>query len=154
MAATQYNTGFDDAQSVNNSPRDNFLYKDISLYFTRNPVTSDVSTVTDVQDIKRAVRHIVLLNPGEKPFHPEIGTGVRQSLFENFTPPVRETLSGKIEFAIQKYEPRVTVTSVDFENTSGFKNMDNNTLLVQINFYLNNVPQQIESVEVMLERLR
>jgi phage baseplate assembly protein W len=107
-----------------------------------------------VQDIKRAVKHIVLLNPGEKPFHPEIGTGVRQSLFENFTPPVRETLRGKIEFSLQKYEPRVTVTSVVFEDTSDFKNMDNNTLVVQINFYLNNIPQQIESVEVMLERLR
>ena len=154
MAAPQYNTGFTDAESVNNSSQSTFIYKDLSLFFTRNPVTSDVSTVTDVQDIKRAVKHIVLLNPGEKPFHPEIGTGVRQSLFENFTPPVRETLRGKIEFSLQKYEPRVTVTSVVFEDTSDFKNMDNNTLIVQINFYLNNIPQQIESVEVMLERLR
>ena len=50
MAAIEYNTGYDDAQSVNNSPRDNFIYKDISLYFTRNPVTSDVSTVQQALD--------------------------------------------------------------------------------------------------------
>ena len=85
MPATQY-TGFTDAEAVNNSKQSTFIYKDLNLYFTRNPVTSDVSTVTDVQDIKRAVRHIVLLNPGEKPFHPEIGTGVRGALFTNFTP--------------------------------------------------------------------
>ena len=54
MAAIEY-TGFTDAQSVNNSKRDNFIYKDISLYFTRNPVTSDVATVTDIQDIKRTL---------------------------------------------------------------------------------------------------
>ena len=66
MPATQY-TGFTDAESVNNSKRSTLIYKDLNLYFTRNPVTSDVSTVTDVQDIKRAVRNIVLLNPGEKP---------------------------------------------------------------------------------------
>ena len=112
MAATEYNTGYDDAQSVNNSKRDNFLYKDISLYFTRNPVTSDVSTVTDIQDIKRAVRHIVLLNPGEKPFHPEIGTGVRAALFQNFTAPIKALLSPRIQEQLQKYEPRVEVTNV------------------------------------------
>ena len=67
MPATQY-TAFTDAEAVNNSSQSTFIYKDLNLYFTRNPVTSDVSTVTDVQDIKRAVRHIVLLNPGEKPF--------------------------------------------------------------------------------------
>ena len=89
MAQVQYNEGFDDAQSVNNSPRSSYLYKDLNLFFTRNPVTSDVSTVTDIQNIKRAVKHLVLLNPGEKPFHPEIGTGIRDALFENFTPPIR-----------------------------------------------------------------
>jgi len=116
MAATEYNTGFDDAQSVNNSTRDNFIYKDISLYFTRNPVTSDVTTVTDIQDIKRAVRHIVLLNPGEKPFHPEIGTGVRAALFQNFTAPIKALLSSRIQEQLRKYEPRVEVTNVSFND--------------------------------------
>ena len=121
MAATEYNTGYDDAQSVNNSKRDNFIYKDISLYFTRNPVTSDVSTVIDIQDIKRAVRHLVLLNPGEKPFHPEIGTGVRAALFQNFTAPIKALLSSRIQEQLRKYEPRVEVTNVSFND-----NIDNN----------------------------
>jgi len=149
MAATEYNTGFDDAQSVNNSPRDNFLYKDISLYFTRNPVTSDVSTVTDIQDIKRAVRHIVLLNPGEKPFHPEIGTGVRAALFQNFTAPIKALLSSRIQEQLQKYEPRVEVTNVSFND-----NIDNNELSCKIEFNVRNAPQQTEEVDIFLQRLR
>ena len=149
MAATEYNTGFDDAQSVNNSPRDNFLYKDISLYFTRNPVTSDVTTVTDIQDIKRAVRHIVLLNPGEKPFHPEIGTGVRAALFQNFTAPVKALLSSRIQEQIQKYEPRVEVTNVSFND-----NIDNNELSCKIEFNVRNAPQQTEEVDIFLQRIR
>jgi hypothetical protein len=85
--ATEYNEGFSDAQSVNNSSKEiHFLYKDLNLFFTPNPVTKDVSKVTDVQAIKRSVRNLVLLNPGEKPFHPEIGTGIRASLFEGFGP--------------------------------------------------------------------
>ncbi len=149
MAAIEYNTGFDDAQSVNNSPRDNFLYKDISLYFTRNPVTSDVSTVTDIQDIKRAVRHIVLLNPGEKPFHPEIGTGVRAALFQNFTAPVKALLSSRIQEQLQKYEQRIEVTNVSFND-----NLDNNELSCKIEFNVRNAPQQTEEVDIFLQRLR
>ena len=149
MAATQYNTGFDDAQSVNNSPRDNFIYKDISLYFTRNPVTSDVSTVIDIQDIKRAVRHIVLLNPGEKPFHPEIGTGVRAALFQNFTAPIKALLSSRIQEQLRKYEPRVEVTNVSFND-----NIDNNELSCKIEFNVRNAPQQTEEVDIFLQRLR
>ena len=149
MAAIEYNTGFDDAQSVNNSPRDNFIYKDISLYFTRNPVTSDVTTVTDIQDIKRAVRHIVLLNPGEKPFHPEIGTGVRAALFLNFTSPIKALLSSRIQEQLRKYESRIEVTNVSFND-----NIDNNELSCKIEFNVRNAPQQTEEVDIFLQRLR
>ena len=149
MAATEYNTGFDDAQSVNNSPRDNFIYKDISLYFTRNPITSDVTTVTDIQDIKRAVRHIVLLNPGEKPFHPEIGTGVRAALFQNFTAPIKALLSSRIQEQLRKYESRIEVTNVSFND-----NIDNNELTCKIEFNVRNAPQQTEEVDIFLQRLR
>ena len=151
--ATEYNEGFSDAQSVNNSSRSTYLYKDLNLFFTPNPVTSDVSTVTDVQNIKRAVKHLVLLNPGEKPFHPEIGTGIRDALFENFTPPLREALRLRIEDVIDTYEPRVTVTEVTFNDPDN-QRLDNNELRCSISFTINNAPQITEEVEVTLQRIR
>ena len=42
MAKT-ISAGFTDAESVNQSSRTTFVYKDISLYFTRNPVSGDVT---------------------------------------------------------------------------------------------------------------
>ncbi len=150
--ATEYNEGFSDAQSVNNSKRDTFLYKDLNLFFSPNPVTKDVSKVTDVQAIKRSVRNLVLLNPGEKPFHPEVGTGIRASLFENFGPIQLSALRTRIEFSINKYEPRVTLQSVDFGEEN--QNLDNNTLSCKINFTINNVPDRLEEVDVMLQRIR
>ena len=150
--ATEYNEGFSDAQSVNNSKRDTFLYKDLNLFFTPNPVTKDVSKVTDVQAIKRSVRNLVLLNPGEKPFHPEIGTGIRASLFENFGPIELSVLRTRIEFSINKYEPRATLQSVDFGIED--QNLDNNTLSCKISFLINNAPDRLEEVDVMLQRIR
>ena len=151
--ATEYNEGFSDAQSVNNSSRSTYLYKDLNLFFTPNPVTSDVSTVTDVQNIKRAVKHLILLNPGEKPFHPEIGTGIRDALFENFTPPLLEALRMRIENVIETYEPRVTLQQVTFNDPDN-QRLDNNELRCSISFSINNAPQQIQEVEVTLQRIR
>ena len=151
--ATEYNEGFSDAQSVNNSSRSTYLYKDLNLFFTPNPVTSDVSTVTDVQNIKRAVKHLVLLNPGEKPFHPEIGTGIRNALFENFTPPLIVALRTKIEETIKLYEPRVTVQEVTFNDPDN-QRLGNNELRCSISFSINNAPQQLQEVEVSLQRIR
>ena len=153
MPATQYNTGFSDAESVNNSSRSNFTYKDLNLNFSRNPVTADVATVSDVQDVKRAVRNLVLLNPGEKPFHPEIRTGNRGMMFELITPPLLITMRNRIKFVLDKYEPRATVTEVSFDDAD-FQNMDNNAVNIRINFYLNNVPSRLEEVDVMLKRIR
>ena len=125
----------------------------MNLNFSRNPVTADVATVSDVQDVKRAVRNLVLLNPGEKPFHPEIGTGIRGMMFELITPPVLMTMRNRIKFVLDKYEPRATVTEVSFDDAD-FQNMDNNAVNIRINFYLNNVPSRLEEVDVMLKRIR
>lgn len=133
--------------------RTNFTYRDLNLYFTRNPVTGDISTVSDTQDIKRAVRNLVLLNAWEKPFHPEISTGIRDSLFENFTPPIIAALRSKIESTIKVYEPRVTVQAVEFDDPDG-QRLDTNSLSVRIEFYINNYPNILEEINVILKRVR
>ena len=148
----EINVGFNDAEGVNNSPRSTYIYKDISLFFTRNPVTGDVSQVTDVQDIKRSVRNLVLTNRFDKPFHPEIASHVRDLLFEPFTPITATLVRNRIETVLENYEPRVSVTSVDIVDPE-FQHMDNNSLNVSINFTLKNDPN-IQSVDILLERIR
>ena len=56
------------------------------FFFGRKPVSGDVNILTDVENIKRAVRNLILTNVFERPFHPELGSGVRDMLFENMTP--------------------------------------------------------------------
>ena len=151
MAKT-INVGFDDAESVNQSSKTTFLYKDISLYFTKNPVTGDVTEVTDVQDIKRSVRNLVLTNRFDHPFHPEIASHVRDLLFERFTPVTINLLRNRIETVLENYEPRVTLLDVEVDDPD-FQRMDNNELNVRIFFTLKNDPQ-IQSVDILLERVR
>ena len=150
--AEQVNQGFTDAQGVNNSPRDTYIYKDFSLFFTPNPVTGDVTQVSDVQDVKRAVRNLVLTNRFDHPFHPEIASNVREMLFEQFTPITQTLIKNRIEEVLENYEPRVSVTSVEVVDPS-FHHMDNNSLNITINFRLKNNPN-VQSVDVILERVR
>jgi len=148
-----YNTGYDDAQAVNESPRSTFIYKDLNMFFTKHPTSKDVSKVTDIQAIKRAVRNLVLLNRGEKPFHPEIGGNVHGSLFENFTPIAEIELQTAIESTLEIYEPRVVLEEVKVNDNEGYS-LDQNKLGITVSFSIANVPNEIHDVEVFLDKVR
>ena len=149
--AQQVNVGFSDAEGINNANIDTYIYKDLSLFFTPNPVSGDVTMVTDVQDIKRSVRNLVMTNRFEKPFHPEVASHVRDLLFERFTPITFNLLRNRIETVLANYEPRVSVTDVEIDDTG--EAIDGNELNVRIFFTLRNDPQ-IQSVDILLERVR
>ena len=57
-------------------------FKDINLSFKRHPVTNDVLTIRNEDAIKRSVRNIVFTILGEKPFDPNFGSVINDSLFE------------------------------------------------------------------------
>ena len=147
------NQGYTDAQSVNESSLTTYTYRDFSLFFTKNPVTGDVSTLTDVADVKRSVRNLVLTNEFDRPFHPEIASHVRDLLFEPFTAITYNLLRNRIDKVLELYEPRATLTRIEIDDRE-FQNMDNNTLSVKIFFTLNNAPTNEENVDIMLERIR
>ena len=149
--AQQVNVGFSDAEGINNANIDTYIYRDLSLFFTPNPVSGDVTMVTDVQDIKRSVRNLVMTNRFEKPFHPEVASHVRDLLFERFTPITFNLLRNRIETVLENYEPRVSVTDIEIDDSG--RAMDNNELNVKIFFTLRNDPQ-IQSVDILLERVR
>ena len=152
MAKT-INAGYTDAQSVNESSLSTYTYRDFSLFFTKNPVTGDISTLTDVADVKRSVRNLVLTNEFDRPFHPEIASHVRDLLFQPFTAITYNLLRNRIDKVLEIYEPRAKLTRIEIDDRE-FQNMDNNTLSVKIFFTLLNAPTNEENVDIMLERIR
>jgi phage baseplate assembly protein W len=151
--ATEVNKGYDDAQGNNESPRSTFIYKDLNLFFTKHPVTDDVSKLTDIQAIKRSVRTLVLTNKGERLFHPEIGSNLTGSLFELYTPIMQDQLRIAIEDVIRLYEPRVVLKDV-IVNSATSRDLDQNRLRIIVRFSLINVPNEIEELEISMDRIR
>ena len=156
------NDGYNDAQAVNESSLTTYTYRDFSLFFTSNPVTGDLSTLTDVADIKRAIRNLVLTNEFDRPFHPEIASHVRDLLFQPFSVITYNLVKERIEKVIELFEPRVTLTRIVIEDEAfsakeqktHYKKMDNNIMAITIYFTLKNAPTNEESVDIMLERIR
>ena len=138
-----------DAQSQNNSSRNTRRYIDLDLFFQKKIPSNDVNRITDVQAVKRSIRNLVLLNPYEKPFHPEISSGVRGMLFELMTPFVAAQLTKKIEDVINNFEPRARLVSV-----RSIPDYDRNAYEVSVEFYVVNTPTELVDLTVMLERLR
>ena len=138
-----------DAGSNNNIKRNVRQYTDLDLFFGKKSSNSDVQEITDVKAVKRSIRNLVLLNHYEKPFHPEIASGVRDMLFELMTPVTATILARKIEDVINNYEPRARLISV-----TALPNLDQNSYEVSIEFYVVNQPTELVDLTIMLERVR
>ena len=140
---------YSDAQGSNTSDRNVRQYSDLDLFFSKKATSKDISKVTDVKAVKRSVRNLILTNPYEKPFHPEIGSGVRDILFEPMTPITAHVLTRKIQLVIENFEPRARLIGV-----KALPDLDRNAYEVVIEFYVVNTPTELVDLTVFLERLR
>ena len=137
-----------DSQTQSKSTRNSRRFRDIDLDFNRNTVTNDVNVVEDIIAIKRSVLNLVQSNFYERPFHPELGCGVRGLLFENFTPLTVIYMKRKIEEVLVNYEPRISLTAVNVDD-----DQDGNRLVVDIHFRIIGV-EGPQSVSTFLQRIR
>ena len=149
MSNITSNAALGDAQSQNDISRNVRQYKDLDLFFSRKNGTNDIEKITDVEAVKRSIRNLVLTNFYEKPFHPEIGSGIRDMLFENMTPITAVVLARKVEDVIENFEPRARLIGVRAQ-----PNLDRNEYEVTIEFFVVNTPTELVDMTVFLEVLR
>ena len=142
-------TAYTDAQGQNDITRNVRQYKDLDLFFNKKSVSKDIAKLTDIAAVKRSIRNLVLTNHYEKPFHPEIGSGVRDMLFEPMSALTAHVLTRKIEDVIENFEPRAKIIGVLAQ-----PNLDRNEYQVTINFFVLNAPTELVDLTLFLERLR
>ena len=123
-------------------------YKDLSFDFTANPQTGDVATVKDAVSVKRGIKNILLTAPFERLFQPEIGSGIKNILFEPMTPLTEQRLSDACRDAIDAWEKRASVINITVISEEEY-----NRYRVAIKFSINN-SLVTEQVDVFLNRER
>lgn len=124
----------------------NFLYSDIDPSFTIHPIYNDILPIVDLDAIRSSIRNLVLTNNHERPFQPQLGSGLRALLFENATPFTAFALKDSIENLITQYETRVSQVSVQvIDNSERHAYQINVSFLASydvvadVTFYLNRI---------------
>ena len=120
-------------------------FKDINLSFKRHPVTNDVLTVSDEDAIKRSVKNIIFTILGEKPFEPNFGSVINQSLFDLNTNLSEIRVSDEIKQSLLNYEPRIdniVATTTIYP--------DSNELNCIIQYDIVGIPAPTQEVDVLL----
>ena len=120
-------------------------FKDINLSFKRHPVTNDVITIRDEDAIKRSVKNIIFTILGEKPFEPEFGSVINDSLFDLNTNLSEIRVSDEIKQSLLNYEPRIDNIEV---TVSVYP--DSNELNCIIQYNIVGIPAPTQEVDVLL----
>ena len=129
-------------------PNSKLTYKDISADFDPNPVTGDIDPVKDDISVKRGITNVLLTSMFERLFQPELGSNLKDVLFE----PIDEITTARIErevrSAIDSWEKRAEVLHVFVDPDEEY-----NRYKVSVTFRpINSVVEEL--VEVYLKRER
>ena len=120
-------------------------FKDINLSFKRHPVTNDVVTIRNEDAIKRSVRNIIFTILGEKPFEPNFGSVINESLFDLNTNLSEIRVSDEIRSSLLIYEPRIS--NIDVTVTVA---PDTNEMNCTVQYDITGIPAPTQEVDVLL----
>jgi len=91
---------------------------------------------------------LLFINKTERFFRPNVGSSIKQYLFEPMTPFTAVGLRNEIEQTLRNHEPRI-----DIINIQVIPSYEQNSYLVRLMFYIINKPDPI-AYNVSLERIR
>ena len=120
-------------------------FKDINLSFKRHPVTNDVVVIRDEDAIKRSVKNIIFTILGEKPFEPNFGSVMSQSLFDLNTNLSEIKVSDEIKASLDNYEPRIDNVEVSVSILA-----DSNEMNCTVQYDIVGISAPTQTVDVLL----
>ena len=124
------------------------LFSDLDMDLTIDPLTKDVSAITDENTVKQALKNLLQFKKYDKPFHPEIDSGITDLLFENANSMIMFQMKRKITEMIRSYESRIRGLQVDIVDLS-----DENSYQIDVQFQIQNSVQTYRAT-VIVERIR
>ena len=124
------------------------VYSDFPKDFAPIPGRSDLSRKINENSVRESIRNIVLTDPGERPFNPSFGCGIRRFLFENMTDTTVVLIRDKIFSNLATYEPRAEIIDVEVSGDFG-----TNLILISIVFRVINTEVN-QRLDLQVSRIR
>ena len=123
-------------------------YKDLDLDFTPHPVTGDIVQVKDSNSVKRGIKNILLTENQERLFQPEIGSGLKNLLFEQMSDLTTQIIEDEVRAAIEAWEGRAEIIELVVTPEEEY-----NRYRVAVSFRIINTLEE-QQLEVFLQRER
>ena len=124
-------------------------FKDISLSFTRHPVTNDVTVLKNEDAIKRSVVNLCRTRINDRFFNDLLATSIEDSLFETNLDDIASFLEREITVLLKNFEPRIRLTSVIVESL-----VDSYELQIRIEYDITGLPFPSQNIEFLLQPTR
>ena len=124
-------------------------FKDLSVTFKKHPVTDDLVSVKDKSAIAQSITNLLMTKKGERPFQPNLGSGLQDMLFEPLDYGSAAMIKQEIAKCINKYEPRVRVQKIYCE-----VDFDNNGYNVEMQYKIVGRDDRPVAVDFFLDRTR
>ena len=124
-------------------------FKDISLSFTKHPVTNDVTVLKNEDAIKKSVVNLCRTRLNERFFNELLGTSIENSLFETNLDDIASFIEREIAVLIKNYEPRVTLLNVIVDSL-----VDSYELQIRIEYEITGLPFPTQNIEFLLQPTR
>ena len=124
-------------------------FKDISLSFIPHPVTKDLPILANERAIIRSVRNLVETIPTERFFNSNLGSSIRDMLFDNFAGSSVMIIEDMIRSTIRNFEPRVGDIGVEVNASP-----DSNAVQIKVLFDIIGLEAPVQSFDFILEPTR
>ena len=124
-------------------------FKDISLSFTKHPVTNDVTVLKNEDAIKKSVINLCRTRINERFFNDLLGTSIEDSLFETNLNDIASFLEREITVLLKNFEPRIRLTNVIVESL-----VDSYELQIRVEYDITGLPFPSQNIEFLLQPTR
>ena len=124
-------------------------FKDISLSFTRSPITNDLVALKNEDAIKKSVVNLCRTRLTDRFFNELLGTSIEDALFELVGEDIGVSLEEEIRTLLNNFEPRIKLTQVNIED-----DIDENGLYITIRYNIVGLPFPEQNIEFLLQPSR
>ena len=124
-------------------------FKDISLSFTKHPVTNDVTVLKNEDAIKKSVVNLCRTRINDRFFNDLLGTSIEDSLFETNLDDITSFLEREISILLKNFESRIILTNVIVESL-----VDSYELQIRIEYEITGLQFPTQNIEFLLQPTR
>ena len=121
----------------------------MSVTFKKHPVTNDLVTVKDKAAVSQSIKGLLLTRRGERPFQPDLGSGLQDLLFEPMDYGSAALIKKEIRETLNRFEPRISITKL-----MCYPDLMNNGYDVELEYKIIGREDRAVALDIFLERTR